>query len=96
MFVVKASNVAEVKRVKYMLHDFNVLVNVEHKKDTLFVVKRREGNYGPFRLAEILFQMNYHQCPINVCPVCASNGENLCGHLYFDKPIEPVGYRRLK
>jgi len=61
----------------------------EHAVSTYMVVESNKDDKDDLRLAEMAFQMNFHQdhTPL-ACSHC--EGEDGCGHLMFTKKINPA------
>jgi len=51
------------------------------------LVVDEERRNGDLRMAEMAFQMEFHQARMMACPECYDKGEEVCGHLVFDASI---------
>ena len=87
MFVIKLkldeSDVKAISQTFIDLHKYKVgHHSFRNHKDTIVIIVDTEQRKGDLRLAEAFFQMNYLQVGL-VCPICAKEGINICGHLTF-------------
>ena len=57
-----------------------------HRWKKFIVVTEHTLGQDDFRLAEMCFQMNWHQ-KSGVCPLCQACGEKNCGHLTFTRLV---------
>ena len=111
MFVIKPKNPADWQYAMFILSYYTKLIielfSNGEDADTAYMVVRgkelMEGEESDLMLAEMAFQMNWHQANGWVCPHCDNgvdpavseymkkNGRlDVCGHLTFDRPINPA------
>ena len=80
-FIIKYSNEDDHYVASEFLSEYDVTV-MEVGKDIIV-----HGDGEDFRLAEMCFQMNFHQAGNKACPICAAVGKLFCGHLVFTRQI---------
>lgn len=89
MFVVECATKDELKAAMDMFREYRdiqfKLALTQYSDVFTITVEGEDEN-----LCEMYFQMNYHQKQEMVCSICADQGEDLCGHLTFTKPINPA------
>ena len=91
MLVIKPKKAADWMHAMFILSYYKELTlelfsNGEDAVSTYMVV---EGEEDSLRLAEMAFQMNWHQGGW-ICPHCEGDEEETCGHLTFTHPINPA------
>lgn len=75
--------VPNTKEAMEFLEDYEVQTKTWRK---FIVVTDHPLGQNDLRLAEMSFQMNWHQKG-GVCPLCQAHGERHCGHLIFTKLV---------
>ena len=99
MFVIKPIKDADWQHAIFMLSYYHVKIstfsNGEDAITAYMVVEGKpmaEGDEDHLRLAEMCFQMNWHQHGSSLCPHCIDHADvfDSCGHLAFSKPINPA------
>jgi len=98
VFIIKPTNPADWQRVMFILSYYKKLIielfsNGEDEDTAYMVVKGKvlaEGEESDLMLAEMAFQMNWRQAKGRLCPHCDPDHMDACGHLTFDKPINPA------
>ena len=92
MFFIECLTMPAVERAINLIKQYNVscLIKVETEHFVVVVEAKEEnltaGEVGDLRLAEMAFQMNYHQKGGFRCGHCDET-EGACGHLCFTTPI---------
>jgi hypothetical protein len=103
MFIIQPANPAEWQSAMFMLSYYHVYIELysdgENQESTYMVVSTPGTDGEQERLAEMCFQMNWHQKG-NLCPHCTKQdtdgtsdddvSDDVCGHLTFDKLIKPA------
>ena len=104
MFVIKPKNPADWQYAMFILSYYTKLIielfSNGEDADTAYMVVRgkelMEGEESDLMLAEMAFQMNWHQGNQRICEMCTlelgkgAEVEDCCGHLTFVKPINPA------
>ena len=89
MFAIKPENPDDWQHAMFILSTYFVKIESysnEEDADTTYIIVR--GDQDQVRLAEMAFQMNWHQVGAR-CPHCSPDLDT-CGHLTFNKPINPA------
>lgn len=99
-FVIYPIESADWQHAMFMLSFYNKIKISTYSNgddaDTAYMVVEEvvipEGEESELRLAEMAFQMNWHQHPVSLCPHCIDHSDHFdrCGHLAFSKPINPA------
>ena len=91
MFIVRCMSAFALKRALFTLSLYKVRFEArsdgEDRSTTILVVDEERRN-GDLRMAEMAFQMEFHQARMMACPECYDKGEEVCGHLVFDASID--------
>jgi len=99
MFVIMPKNSADWQHAMFMLSYYNVecslYSNGEDAESTYMVVSAGVDEYRDeeaLRLAEMCFQVNWHQSNEKLCLHCVDHADRFdsCGHLTFTHPINPA------
>lgn len=98
-FVICPTEPADWQHAMFILSYYSKLIistfsNGEDANTAYMVVESKpllEGEEDELRLAEMAFQMNWHQIG-RLCPHCIDHADHYdsCGHLAFSKPINPA------
>jgi hypothetical protein len=103
MFVIKPDNPEEWQNAIFMLSYYHVCIemysNGEDQESAYMVVSTPDTDGEQERMAEMAFQMNWHQKG-KLCPHCTKQdadgtsedgvSDDVCGHLTFNKRINPA------
>jgi hypothetical protein len=90
MFIVLYRD-SSINRALFILSAYDVKFEaktIDGDASTAYIVVDEERIAGDLRMAEIAFQMEFHQVCMKACPECQDKGEEVCGHLVFDTMIE--------
>jgi hypothetical protein len=96
MFIVKPETEEAIAYAVSMLSFYHVKFHTQSDGDdirSLIVIVDDETQEGALLLAEMAFQMNFHQSNERLCEVCRNEvertgvGFDTCGHLTFSKMI---------
>ena len=96
MFIVKPETEESIAYAVFMLSFFHVKFHTQSDGDdikSLIIIVDEETQEGALLLAEMAFQMNFHQANERLCEVCKDKIERTgvgfgnCGHLTFSKII---------
>ena len=103
MFVIKPEKDGDWVDAMFILSHYHALVgfysNAESPNTVYMVVqpdedrsKDKEDAENQLYLAEMCFQMNWHQYGTKLCPHCIDHADKFdtCGHLTFSKPVNPA------
>ncbi len=92
MFVIKPDNAVDWQHAVLMLSYYMVKMEAfsdGDNMDSAYMIVRKCGDKDEqLRLAEMCFQMNWHQVG-SLCPHCSDDLDS-CGHLTFNRPIIPA------
>lgn len=77
MFIIDTKNKKSNTIAFSLIKEYELKFDIVHG---LIIIKSE--NNDNFRLSEVAFQMNLSQKG-NVCKICETNGETVCGHLTF-------------
>jgi len=99
-FVIYPTDPADWQLAMYILSFYTKIkistFSNEKDVDTAYMVVESgpllEGEENELRLAEMAFQIEWHQHSEKLCPFCMPHDDRFgfCGHLAFSKPINPA------